>query len=88
MPYPIKEIKPVLSMVLNAIENSIYKNISELEVITWKTTEPVPYELKTSGEKKNIAIGEKWGELWDCAWFNFSGRVPDLAKGKKGCAAY
>jgi alpha-mannosidase len=83
MPYPIKEIKPSLTASLNAIENSIYKNVSELEVNIWKTAEPVPYELRTSGEKKNVAIGEKWGDLWDCAWFNLTGSIPLNAAGKK-----
>lgn len=82
MPYPINEIIPGLTGTLNAIENSIYKKISELKVVIWKTSEPVTYEQRTSGIKKNISIGQKWGDLWDCAWFNFSGYVPYSAAGK------
>lgn len=41
------------------------------------------FEEKLSGKEIKIDIGDSWGELWDCAWFNFKGVVPKVAAGKK-----
>ncbi|MFC4619744.1 alpha-mannosidase [Camelliibacillus cellulosilyticus] len=41
------------------------------------TKEPVPYEERTSGSYIPLAPGDKWGVLWDCAWFHFQGQVPE-----------
>lgn len=81
MPYPLKEIKPKLKSTLDLISKYIYTPIATLRVEIWKTPEPVPFDRRFSGEHKNIAIGESWGELWDCAWFHFTGTIPETAKG-------
>ncbi len=65
------------------IEERIYTTIGELEVTAYKTKEPVPYDKRTSGEHITPKIGETWGELFDCAWFNFKGAVPQIGAGKK-----
>ncbi|RPJ39346.1 MAG: alpha-mannosidase, partial [Chloroflexi bacterium] len=31
--------------------------------------------------KLALAIGDSWGGLFDCAWFHFSGRIPESATG-------
>lgn len=83
MPYPIKEIKSELVHTMKIIENSIYKRIQPLKITVWKTKEPVTFEQRREGEMKNVAAGESWGEIWDCAWFHFEGVVPGHAAGKK-----
>lgn len=83
MPYPINEIKPSLKSTLALISKSVFTPITTLEVNIWKTREPVPFDKRLTGEHKNINIGDSWGKLWDCAWFNFKGTVPKTAAGNK-----
>ncbi len=71
-----------IEATLKKIHKSIYKKISKLKAIAWVTKEPVPYQERMTGKKSEINIGEKWGEHWDCAWFNFIGQVPVAAKDK------
>jgi alpha-mannosidase len=61
----------------------MYRVIGELNTKAWVTPEPVNFENKTNGKLINLKIGEKWGDLWDCAWFNFTGVIDETAKGKK-----
>ena len=77
MPYYNKLTKRYLKEVKNKIESFIYKPIAPLEATAWVTPEPVPFEQRMSGEKRSLKIGESWGKLWDCAWFNFKGTVPE-----------
>ncbi|MFC5529932.1 alpha-mannosidase [Cohnella yongneupensis] len=85
MPYEAKKImldkaKSALSRLLDAI----YEPIGELTVHAWVTKEPVPYAERTNGTPTGtLRVGDKWAELWDCAWFRFEGKVPAAAKGKK-----
>ncbi|MDQ6419079.1 glycoside hydrolase family 38 C-terminal domain-containing protein [Paenibacillus sp. LHD-117] len=69
---------------LEKISENIYEKAADLSVTAWVTPEPVPYEERTNGRKlERLSEGDRWGQLWDCAWFHFSGKVPDSAKGNK-----
>ena len=68
---------------LKRIKEKIYTVRAELNVVIYQTEEPVPFEEKTSGKKIPLAIGETWGKLFDCAWFHFTGIVPDVCQGQK-----
>lgn len=72
-----------LHAILSKIQARIYDPLQSLHVNAWVTPEPVPFAARTSGKPVNdIQPGDVWGaELWDCAWFHFEGRVPDVAKG-------
>jgi alpha-mannosidase len=83
MPYNIKSYKKGLYVFKEKVEVEIYKKIGVLNIIAWVTPEPIPFENRKTGKKRSLAIGEKWGELWDCAWFNFTGKVPEEGAGKK-----
>jgi alpha-mannosidase len=83
MPYPIKEIKPELINTLSNIERAIFRKLQPLKITVWKTKEPVPFKQRCSGERISLAIGDSWGEIWDCAWFHFEGKIPQEAAGKK-----
>ncbi|WP_199616718.1 alpha-mannosidase [Paenibacillus alkalitolerans] len=81
---PYETVKPEqLKSMLNRIKEYIYAPISALDVTAWVTPEPVSYEDRMSGRKLELTPGDKWGNLWDCAWFRFTGRVPETAKGAK-----
>lgn len=82
MPYEV--IRPEqLKGVLERLRAGIYEPIAELSVSAWVTPEPVPYGERSSGRPLRLQPGDRWGELWDCAWFHFSGRVPERAKDAK-----
>ena len=70
-----------LGYMLKRIEKSIYTVVDELKVTVWVTREPVPFEQRMTGTRKELSIGDKWGDLWDCGWFHFAGIVPESAAG-------
>ncbi len=71
-----------LETCMQTIKDRIYEPIAHLKIEAWKTSEPVPFEERKSGEKIDLNPGEKWGDLFDCAWFHVTGQVPDSGKGK------
>ncbi|MDF2699553.1 MAG: alpha-mannosidase [Haloplasmataceae bacterium] len=72
-----KLIHPHVSGFIHEIKGKIYTPISTLEAKYMLTKEPVKFDNRLDFEYKTIKVGEKWGELWDCAWFNFKGKVPN-----------
>lgn len=78
-----KHTKTQLHQLLERIGNAIYEPIAGLEITAWRTKEPVTFDQRESGEKLALKAGDKWGELFDCAWFHFTGQVPKSAAGKK-----
>ncbi|WP_245630269.1 alpha-mannosidase [Alicyclobacillus acidiphilus] len=36
-----------------------------------------------TGKRVELAPGDQWGDLWDCAWFHFRGSVPEAGADKK-----
>ncbi|MPQ44494.1 alpha-mannosidase [Clostridium tarantellae] len=83
MLYEMNEYRNVVNGLLEKIEKAIYNIVSPLDIDIYATKEPVAYRDRFIGEKKKGIIGESWGELWDCAWFNFKGTVPKEVDGKK-----
>jgi alpha-mannosidase len=84
MPYePIPIMLSKAKRTLSNLQQSIYEPVSALTVTAWVTKEPVAYEDRESGTRIRLQPGDKWGELWDCAWFHFEGVVPDELKGCK-----
>ncbi|HEY3283570.1 MAG TPA: glycoside hydrolase family 38 C-terminal domain-containing protein [Armatimonadota bacterium] len=82
MPYYLPQKQHELSELARRIENAVYTPIGELEMAAWRTPEPVPFDQRETGERITPKPDEKWGSLWDCAWFHFTGEVPDSADGK------
>jgi alpha-mannosidase len=83
MPYAKAQMQSQISLAISKVKKAVYSVIGELSVTAWVTPEPVPYSARRSGVKHELQIGDKWGELWDCAWFHFSGKMPRIAAGKK-----
>ncbi|MGV2885600.1 alpha-mannosidase [Paenibacillus taichungensis] len=65
-----------LNQMLSKLREAIYEPIAKLNVTAWVTPEPVSFEERMSGQKITLSQGERWGELWDCAWFCFTGSIP------------
>jgi alpha-mannosidase len=70
-----------LGLVLPMIGSAVYTSLATLEIEAWRTVEPVPYAARQSGEYLRLHPGDVWGELFDCAWFHFTGQIPESAAG-------
>ncbi|HHU43528.1 MAG: glycoside hydrolase family 38 C-terminal domain-containing protein [Bacillota bacterium] len=73
---------PDLLRNLNRIKSKVYKKEAKLEAKYVVEKEPIPFAERTKN-LKSIKTCRKWGDVFDCAWFNFKGVVPASAKGKK-----
>src|SRR6056297_3550679 len=62
---------------LRNVHKQIDSLVTELSIRGTTTKEPVPFERRKEGNFKTYAPGESWGELFDCAWFNLQGKVPE-----------
>ncbi len=82
MPYYIEHSQEHLERIRKRIKAAVYTPIADLEVTAWCTPEPVPFAKRTTGRKRSLKPGDKWGGLFDCAWFHFTGSVPDAGQGK------
>ncbi|MGC9521160.1 MAG: alpha-mannosidase [Anaerolineae bacterium] len=71
-----------LDTALRMIGEAIYVKVAPLTIHAWRTHEPVPFAERQSGELLELEIGDKWGDLFDSAWFHFTGEVPAGAAGK------
>lgn len=65
---------------IQQIKMAIYTPVCELTVNGFLTPEPVPFVRREQGEPHEFHLGERWGALWDCAWVNVRGVVPDGVK--------
>ncbi len=82
MPYHLNQRKHELRGLLDRIGGAVYTPLGDLTVAAWVTPEPVAYADRESGRKLELTPGDKWGDLFDCAWFHFTGSVPAEAQGK------
>jgi alpha-mannosidase len=73
--------KHQLDFALNLIGQAVYAPVAQLDMRAWCTREPLIYAERTQGVEHTFCVGDKWGDLFDCAWFHFTGVVPDSAIG-------
>lgn len=82
MPNFLHYTKRNLDEVLPILGGYIYTVLSELNIQAWRTPEPVPFAQRQTGEALELKPGDVWGSLFDCAWFHFTGQIPEAAAGK------
>ncbi len=83
MPDFIPFIKHQLEHVLSEIEKRIYTVVGQLDIRAWCSREPLSFTDRFKGQERTLKVGDVWGNLFDCAWFHFTGRVPPEAAGHK-----
>ena len=84
MPISAKKVyDKIPGEMLKRIKEKIYTICADLSVVIYHTQEPVSFENRMAGEKISLAMGDTWGKLFDCAWFHFTGCIPDSCKGHK-----
>lgn len=74
---------PKLLHNLNRIKSKVYKKVGTLDTKYTVDAEPIPFEERLTRELKPLKKRQRWGNVFDCAWMNFTGIVPQNAKGKK-----
>lgn len=75
--------KSTIHRTIEKLRQSYMTPIGDLSLTGWITKEPVPFEDRLQGEKKELKPGDSWGQLWDCGWFHITGQVPQEGAGKK-----
>ena len=83
MPRFTRYTRHQLDRFFQELKPEIYTEIAMLQIDCWWSREPLPFSKRTIGKPMKLNIGDKWGDLFDCAWFHFSGVVPGSAAGKK-----
>ena len=77
-------LHPVYLRRLFAIRKKIYAKVGTLSVSYHPSREPIPFDQAVQSELRPIKIGQVWArEPFDCAWFHFTGKIPQTAKGQK-----
>ncbi len=74
--------KRQLREALRMIGEAAYVEVAPLTIQAWCSHEPVPFQDRQTGESRSLKIGDAWGDLFDCAWFRFTGEVPAEAAGE------
>lgn len=75
-----KSIKDI-RFFLQRIQDRIYTPVASLSVTGFITPEPVPFAEREHGTRHIFIPGERWGKLWDCAWVNVTGKIPEDVQG-------
>lgn len=83
MPHMYAMRKWELQKLTRRIADAVYRTVADLEVTAYVISEPVSYAKRARGRKLALRPGEKWGDLFDCAWFRFVGKVPAKAAGQR-----
>ena len=65
------------------VKDKVYKWIVDLDAEIYTSKEPLPFDRRTEGERRSVKAGDKWGNLFDCAWFHCTAKLPESARGKK-----
>ena len=71
-----------LEAALRMIGEAAYVEVAPLTIQAWCTREPVSFEDRCTGEPRALSLGDTWGDLFDCAWFRFTGDIPAEAAGE------
>ncbi len=79
MPYYTKNTLRRITLFLERLARSYYEKISAMDCVAYVTKEPVPFHARETGEQKVLSMGAHWGDLFDCAWFHFTAKLPDAA---------
>ena len=66
--------------ILN-IKSRCYTKIADLNAEVIKSDEPIRFEDLDKSAFKPAHKMEKWAKKFGCAWFRFTGKVPETAKG-------
>ncbi|HEX2950884.1 MAG TPA: glycoside hydrolase family 38 C-terminal domain-containing protein [Armatimonadota bacterium] len=79
MPYQTHQKQRNIRTLTDRLAQAVYTPLENLHVTAWVTPEPVSFHEREQGKCVELTTGMKWGNLFDCAWFHFTGTVPASA---------
>jgi alpha-mannosidase len=53
-----------------------FGTVGDLAIEAWTSPEPLSFARRQEGSHVILCIGERWADLFGCAWFRFSGTLP------------
>ena len=56
---------------IRAAQLTMLDSVAPVNITAWLSPEPLNWSQRLEGQQKQLAIGEKWGGLFDCAWMRF-----------------
>ena len=65
------------------LENKIDTKIIDVKVEGFVTKEPVLFKDRYNFKLKPFNIGQKWGDLFECAWFYLTGKIKEFDTDKR-----
>lgn len=65
------------------LENKIDTKIIDVKVEGFVTKEPVLFKDRYNFKLKPFNIGQKWGDLFECAWFYLTGKIKEFDTNKR-----
>ena len=84
MPFPHDLARPDHRHLAAKLHDQAFTSAADLHIELWRTPEPVPFAQRRRGQRQVVKPGDRWGtNLFDCAWFHFTGRVPNSARGRQ-----
>ena len=66
---------------LDALRSKVYTYLAPLEVLYAPSREPVEWEAHEALSYQPLPKNRRWAEVFGCAWFRLTGRVPPEAAG-------
>lgn len=76
-------VDPEFRIPVSAIKRRVYQKIGKLKSEYCYDSEPIPFEEKEKRPLKRVRPGCAWSnEDYGCAWFHFTGKVPENMRGR------
>jgi alpha-mannosidase len=82
MPYFTLHKSQELNALVDHLKEAAYTPVAQLDAYAYVTQEPVSYADRMTGNGISVSPGQRWGNLFDCAWFHFTGAVPKSVAGQ------
>lgn len=64
---------------IRQLKDRVYTKAGDVSMTLYASKEPLPFARRTEGERRAIRVGDSWGELFDCGWFQLRFIVPPAA---------
>ena len=68
---------PRYNLFLQVLKRKMYSKVLALSARIYKSKEPVPFEEVNKLYFSACKPGDKWGGLYECAWLELTGTLPD-----------
>lgn len=81
----LRVYKRRITQFIERVHDARYRERAPLDAAyIYHDDTPIPHEeALTRSDFAPIAVGDAWGKLWGCAWFRFTGTVPESMAGKQ-----